>query len=195
LSDRLSDGLHLTQSRSMVRKDDATRVEDWHVGLFEAPCVAPQECCLACFCPPCYSYQQRLALVGSDIVNYKCCNGAYGDCSCGGDNCGQICLGAEVLCCFWCSIFGNRVTIQNRYHIRNTPFENFIFMLACILSWIRFIVKLFVNIPFEPQLICDCIYLALSGCMQSQQQIEIDHRTKHAHDAGPLLAPDPINWV
>lgn len=178
----------------MVRKDDVSRVADWHVGLFEAPCVEPQEFCLACFCPPCYSYQQRVTLIGSDALSrsYRCCNGAYGNCSCGGENCGELCLGAEVVCCFWCSVFGNRLTLQNRFNIRNTSCENFILWLACILSWVRLILRLIVDVPCHPELLCDCLYLALSGCMQSQQQAEIKYRNS---DTGPLLAPEPKTWV
>jgi len=66
-----------------------------------------------------------------------------------------------------------------KYQIQNTCFEVFVFWLACIVSWIMLILQcLGFNIPCEIELLCDCLYLALSACIQSQQQGEIDYQRK-----------------
>lgn len=174
----------------MVRKDLSEKNNNWHVGLFEAAFKAPMDCLLACVCAPCYSYYQRLVLTNHFASTaYRCCNGAYGDCACHGDSCPELCLAGEVCFCFWCSVFGNRVTIQQRYDVKNTACEECVLWSACILSWIIVIVRLFVNVPVSGEMLCDCIYMGLSGCMQSQQMAEIRYQSGGPDVESALLGP------
>ena len=109
----------LRLSRSLSRSlSDAPNY--WHVPLCETCFLHPWEFIKACVCPCCYSFCQRLDIYEGDIESkYQCCGGAYGcdDCFVG-RSCPRICLCLEVICCFWCSVYGNRFLIQSMYQVR-----------------------------------------------------------------------------
>ena len=58
--------------------------------------------------------------------------------------------------------------------VQNTAIENCVLWTACIISWIRLILNLLgIGLPAPVDLLCDCMYCALSACMQSQQEAEL----------------------
>eukprot|EP01098_Paradermamoeba_levis_P015263 TRINITY_DN763_c0_g1_i1.p1 TRINITY_DN763_c0_g1~~TRINITY_DN763_c0_g1_i1.p1 ORF type:complete len:190 (+),score=31.48 TRINITY_DN763_c0_g1_i1:63-572(+) len=153
------------------------RDQQWDVGLCETCYTIPKYFCAAFFCPCCFAYNQRSELLKGDLEGkYKCCQDAYCDCGESCRSCPQLCLCIEILLCFWCAIAGNRFLLQKSYSIQNTCFEECILWTACIVSWIRPIISIFVDIPVEVDCAIDCLYCALQACMQSQQENEIDKR-------------------
>jgi len=150
----------------------------FHSDLFLTCFTHPIYWCCACICPCCFACKQRYDILDGDITDYKCCGGAYGNCSCGGEMCPPVCLCLETWFCCWCAIFGNRWLIQNMYQIHNTAFETCIFWTACICSWVMCIISIIFGIPRDVELLCDVIYCAFSACIQSQNQAELDYQRK-----------------
>lgn len=61
--------------------------------------------------------------------------------------------------------------------VQNTAIENCVLWTACIVSFIRLIMSLVgFGLPAPVDLICDCLYCALSACMQSQQDAELKYQ-------------------
>eukprot|EP01115_Flamella_aegyptia_P012757 TRINITY_DN64_c3_g1_i1.p1 TRINITY_DN64_c3_g1~~TRINITY_DN64_c3_g1_i1.p1 ORF type:complete len:174 (-),score=12.56 TRINITY_DN64_c3_g1_i1:15-536(-) len=159
----------------MVKTAPEGATRHWEVGLFTSCCERPHYFCVSCFFPWCCICKQRYDVYEGDMSRYECCGGAYcGGCHCFcGKACPELCLCLESIFCCWCAIFGNRFLIQSEYGIMNTKCENCLIWFMCILSWVRCIVSLFVNIPFEIEVLCDLLFCCFSACLQTQQEAEI----------------------
>merc|ERR1712232_1119660 len=121
-------------------------------------------------------YQRRI-LLDFDMSKYECCGGTLCDCRKCTDPCPSFCLCLEAFCCMWFGIYANRYYVQVKYDIRNSCFDEFLIMLACIYSIIICILRCFIDIPDTIERIIDLIYCMFAGCLQSQQQHEIEKHT------------------
>eukprot|EP01134_Creolimax_fragrantissima_P003288 CFRG3288T1 len=146
----------------MPKKNEFADFEQtWDVPLMSTCVKLPSLFCFAFFCAPCFAYQQRSRLLDDDVSNrYVCCAGQIcGDhCNKLTDPCPAFCLAVEA------------------YRIQNTWLENCMIWCACITSWIRCIVSIFIDIPDVLDFILDCIYCLFQACLQSQQEHELDIR-------------------
>jgi hypothetical protein len=126
---------------TMVRQSPETHTEHFEMDLCATCYEAPATFCFSVWCSPCAVYMQRGRILQHRWEEATCCMGYYGSCF---DECMQACPRActafEVCACFWCSLFGNRAAIQDRYLIQNTACEDCLFWTACICSWVRCIV-------------------------------------------------------
>ena len=175
----------------MVLKEEVVENyhEHWKVHLLETFSVAPGYWCFSCWCPCWAMYSQRKRINPEFPDNYLCCNGLYcGECSwLGGpglcQKCPRTCLVTESIFCCWCAIFANRATLQHRYEIRNTKLEECMIWTACICSWAILILSFIFPIPDAAECCIDCAYASFAACLQTQQELELDHRLEgHGHD-------------
>jgi hypothetical protein len=171
----------------MVKKDAS--VENgfhghWDVALCSTCLKVPKYWCLGCFCFPCFTCYQRGVILEDDWSKYQCCQNYV--CGCGDclhkctDPCPQCCACVESFCCPWCSLFTNRVFLQEKFMIANTKLEECIMLCLCVCSCIICILSIFYDIPQEIECCIDCIYLMFAGCFLSQQQHEWEFRMKGA---------------
>eukprot|EP00741_Cyanophora_paradoxa_P002767 tig00000630_g2687.t1 len=136
------------------------------------------EACFACFCPCCAAYDHRVRALDGNMNNYRCCAGlcaCCGDCHSCTKSCPECCLACEVACCFSCAVSGNRLLIQGKYMLQNTPCDNCILWTSCICSWVACIVSIFVDGSVAQLISCaaDLQYCAVQACMQAQHGTEL----------------------
>jgi hypothetical protein len=147
----------------------------WQIGLFEAPCKAPKDFCLGCFCMCCTSAFQRLELLEFIGEPYVCCGGIF---PCGplGQPQNKNCVWVEACCCTGCSITGTRFLIQTRFDKQNTACDICILWAVCLANWIVCIAQCFVDVPDEIENIVDVLTCIVDGCMLAQQATEIKYQ-------------------
>mmetsp|Transcript_49224 Transcript_49224/g.123746 ORF Transcript_49224/g.123746 Transcript_49224/m.123746 type:complete len:192 (+) Transcript_49224:144-719(+) len=176
----------------MVRASPETHHEHFSMDLCATCYELPASFCFNLWCSPCAVYQQRARLIGNRWEENKCCMGYYGPCFDGCMRpCPRACTAFEACCCFWCSLFGNRAAIQDRYLIQNTACEDCLFWTACICSWIRCILSVFVNLPPRIDCVIDLLYCSLAACMITQQENELDLR--EGDSSHRLLGEDALS--
>ena len=82
-------------------------------------------CFVSIFCNCCASYAMRKRTLYNDMSRYICCGG---HCPCSGkmneDQCPELCLCLETVCCFAQSVASTRFMIQDEMHLENTPCDN-----------------------------------------------------------------------
>ncbi|CAD7924242.1 unnamed protein product [Amoebophrya sp. A120] len=156
---------------------------DWAIGLTQAPCTEPAQCCLAFWCLPgcpCVSgYLQRKELMKVTGEPYVCCGGMF---PCGPlkDPQDENCLFCEACCCPHCAVVANRYIVQTRFSIRNGPCDEFILTFMCIVSWTICILETAgYDVPDEIEVIVDLLIDIVYACMHAQQhhQIELIKKT------------------
>jgi hypothetical protein len=154
----------------------------WSIGLFEAPCKAPLDFCMGFLCCGCTCYKtatQRLEII--DFVNeqYVCCGGIF---PCGplGEPCDPNCVWVEACCCNGCAISGNRFLMQTRFDLQNTCCDDCILWVTCIASWAICIMKFFMDVPDELEMLVDLLIQTVNGCMLAQQAYELKEQKKIA---------------
>jgi len=160
-------------------RDDERNVEDgygydWQIRMLDAPCKSPLWFCTSCLCGCCISYKQRKDIMLITGEPYKCC---------GGSICGQStaqlpeipCLCLEVTCCTFTSIMVNRYMIRDMYQLQLDPCDEYLITLACIISWVICLLKLFGVIEEDSTLeqLADCFILSVMGCSLTQNQTEL----------------------
>ncbi|XP_063928094.1 uncharacterized protein LOC135141179 [Zophobas morio] len=155
--------------------------ETWDINICETCYKTPKNFFWAFFCPPCAQFYQRKRILGGDLERYTCCGGEIcAPCISWTDGlvkkAPECCLCTEILCCFYCSVGASRIMLQRKFHIRNTKFEDFLLILAFILSYVVMILSIFFPIPREVDCLIDCFYCCLFSCFQSQQEHELDVR-------------------
>nr|ACU18998.1 unknown [Glycine max] len=158
----------------------------WHSDLLSTIQADTPYCCFSLWRAPCVSYLLRKRALYDDMSRYTCCAG-YMPCSgrCGESKCPELCLGAEVVCCFGNSVASTRFLLQDEFNIQTTQCDNciiaFMFVLqqlACIFSIIALIVGNSEIRQASQLLSClaDFVYCTVCACMQTQHKIEMDKR-------------------
>merc|ERR1719456_480668 len=148
----------------------------WEVSMLNTPCEAPGLCCYSCCCPCCSALTQRKELLEITGEKYICCAGL---CPCG--PCGQPqdenCLYAEVGCCLGMAISGNRWMLQTRFLKQNDPCDECLMMCSACLSCFACILQVAgadEDMANAVALLADCVACSVSGCMLTQQQVEVN---------------------
>ena len=81
----------------------------------------------------CASYQLRKRALHDNMGNYQCCGG-YHPCAqrncLNEQSCPEVCLAAEVMCCFPSSVMSTRLMLQHEMQIGNSECDNN--LLCCI---------------------------------------------------------------
>jgi len=147
----------------------------WKIEMLEAPCLHPVQCLFGCICAPCASYSQRMQLLGSDTT-YFCCNKQYPICGLDKKEYPLVpCLACEVCFCLSCSVASNRATIQQRFKLQNTFCDECLLWSTCALSWIVCLCEM-TGHQVDPRVrnLIDCLYYSVLGCMNAQQDAEMD---------------------
>ncbi|OMP00381.1 hypothetical protein COLO4_12740 [Corchorus olitorius] len=153
----------------------------WHTSLTDAIGADFPYCLLAAICPACVSYKLRERALRGDMSRYECCGG-YMPCSgrCGERNCPQLCLCAEVCCCFSNSVASTRFLLQDEFNIQTTKCDNCIIGFMLCLGQVACIFHLVAVITGSDELqdaseilscLSDCVY-----CSYTQHKIEMDKR-------------------
>ena len=81
-----------------------------------------------CLCGPCTTCTHRDLLIGRN--DYYCCGRAI-PCCCFANPCPHSCLYCEVLCCPIMAVMVNRIMVEDRYTLKETPCS--IGLCACLL--------------------------------------------------------------
>ncbi|KAK7307867.1 hypothetical protein VNO77_41294 [Canavalia gladiata] len=168
----------------------------WHADLLSTIQADTPYCCFALWCAPCVSYMLRKRALYNDLSRYTCCAG-YMPCSghCGESECPELCLCAEVFCCFGNSVASTRFLLQDEFNIQTTQCDNCIigFMLclrqfACIFSIVALIVGSSEIREASQWLSCiaETVYCSVCACMQTQHKIEMDKRD-NKFEPNPML--------
>merc|ERR1712010_180143 len=93
----------------------------WQTEMKSACFKSPAFCCIAIFCSPCVSYQNRVEALHNDMRFYTCCQGLL---PCSGrmkeEKCPEFCLCLETCCCFPNSVLATRYLLQDEMQFR-TP--------------------------------------------------------------------------
>ena len=109
--------------QSEIRQQNYNKT--WKIGLIEAPTKECPCCCVSAFCLCCASYANRKRTLYDDMSRYICCGG---HCPCSGkmgeENCPELCLCLETVCCFAQSVASTRFMIQDEMHLENTQCDN-----------------------------------------------------------------------
>ncbi|KAI4302954.1 hypothetical protein MLD38_038641 [Melastoma candidum] len=158
----------------------------WHADLLHTVQADVKYFCFSLWCGPCVSYLLRRRALYNDMSRYVCCGG-YMPCSgrCGESQCPELCLGAEVVCCFGNSVSTTRFLLQDEFNIQTTQCDNCIiaFMIglqqvACVFSIIAMIIGNSQLSQASQMLSCfaDMVYCSVCACMQTQHKIELDKR-------------------
>ena len=97
----------------------------WNIGLCEAPVKECPCCFVSIFCNCCASYALRKRTLYDYMSRYICCGG---HCPCSGkmneEQCPELCLALETVCCFAQSVASTRFMIQDEMHLENTQCDN-----------------------------------------------------------------------
>jgi len=157
---------------------------EWKIGLFCAPCEAPCFFCYYCFCPCLGAKQQRERLI--EDGPYYCCAGSY-PCCCLKEECPRVCLWCEVCCCLGMAIPANRYLLQERLRIRNSAADNCLICCGyCLECFICLCECIGHKVDQRLKNCIDWLICCLTGCMQTQQQVEMDaERIGKHHHHGP----------
>lgn len=157
----------LTRIHNMTK---GQQLPDFQVGMCGAMCAAPCYCCLGCFCAPCFACHQRLRVLQG--AEYRCCAGTIPCCTCKMPEC---CLCCEVFFCLSCAVSSTRIVIQERYGINNSCCDQCILWTSCICSCLASCMG--GQRGDEARCFANFLYLSVVGCMQAQQEHELDLRS------------------
>lgn len=155
-------------------------------------------CCFATWCGPCASYLLRRRALYNDMSRYVCCAG-YMPCSgrCGESQFPELCLAAEVICCFGYSVGSTRFLLQDEFNIQTTQCDNCIIATMIILNQVACVFSIIAMICGNSQIqqasqmlscLANTVYCTVCACMQTQHKIEMDKRDGLFNDA-PMFAP------
>ncbi|KAK3429226.1 hypothetical protein EUGRSUZ_E00640 [Eucalyptus grandis] len=155
-------------------------------------------CCFATWCGPCASYLLRRRALYDDMSRYVCCAG-YMPCSgrCGESQFPELCLAAEVICCFGYSVGSTRFLLQDEFNIQTTQCDNCIIATMIILNQVACVFSIIAMICGNSQIqqasqmlscLANTVYCTVCACMQTQHKIEMDKRDGLFNDA-PMFAP------
>mmetsp|Transcript_120526 Transcript_120526/g.180016 ORF Transcript_120526/g.180016 Transcript_120526/m.180016 type:complete len:189 (-) Transcript_120526:45-611(-) len=157
-----------------------TYPNEWKIGVLETLIQEPFYVCLGCVFAPCFAFKQRSRILHDNLENYRCCGQLYCDsCNLSEDRCPAACLCMETCFCFPCAVVSNRYLIQREYQIRTSMFDKVIIMVLAIARIIFRIVQIFVPMP-KVDCLCDCLYSVVTGCIQAQQEAELDYQRSPA---------------
>lgn len=173
--------------------------EKYDISMCQAPAREPGCCCLSmlCFCPvQIYMRHRVLNHVdhGSGWNNYKCCQGYFGNFSCGDSSCPVPCMCLEAFCCPGCAVSATSYVIRERYNLGLD--EDDVRLIRCnnclqVLSCVCFIVACITPCEGDDvaariiDCIADAVFCAISACMTAQTYHEVNMREK-------MTAPDQM---
>jgi hypothetical protein len=115
--------------------------------------------------------------------NYQCCGG-YHPCAqrnCLNEQaCPEVCLAAEVMCCFPSSVMSTRLMLQHEMQIGNSECDN---NLMCCISACECFACLVSTFGDEQNAelvhtLADAIYYSTCACMQTQHKVQLDARDR-----------------
>ena len=155
--------------------------------MMDAPCVAcPDSCFWFCgqFIPAtmgCNQYLLRKKVLGGDMSKYQCFQGYYTICccfkggSCNEESCPDLCAFLEGCCCNCVAISASRRYTMEKYNLNSDACDyrlirinNCLQMIACVCHVLAFIDASFDTLAQIIDLIANCFYHTVSGCMSAQ---------------------------
>lgn len=157
-----------------------------------APCIdCPSSCgwCFVQYCPltmGCAQYVLRKKALDNNMTQYQCFQGYFTICccikggSCNEESCPDFCLCLEGCCCNCCAISVTRIYIMDRYNLSSDPCDyrlirinNCLQISACICSILSIFIGEIRECTRLLNLIADCFYFTVTGCMTSQVRVRI----------------------
>eukprot|EP00929_Paragymnodinium_shiwhaense_P107267 TRINITY_DN73357_c0_g1_i1.p1 TRINITY_DN73357_c0_g1~~TRINITY_DN73357_c0_g1_i1.p1 ORF type:complete len:203 (-),score=23.59 TRINITY_DN73357_c0_g1_i1:104-712(-) len=145
---------------------------EWTASLWSSPCKAPLTFLYSACCPCCMAAQQRNEILELTGEPYVCCGGLF-PCGPFGQPQSPSCVWVEACCCTSLAIGGNRFYVQTRFNKMNTACDDCILWTTCLLTWCVCLLQMVMDVPGEITNCVDCLNMTVSGCMQTQQAIEV----------------------
>ncbi len=162
-------------------------------------------CLLTYLLPCCCAYYTRYQVLQSDMSRYSCCQGYLDGVCCfragclGEQSCPELCLATETFCCLGPSMSSSRMFIMDQYDLRPDPCDNQIVRLTnclMILSCVCDILSLFIRELREfahiLHIVANCVFYSAVGCMASQVQREVAHRSESHQHYSQLASNDSV---
>ena len=172
----------------------------WQTEMKSACFKSPAFCCIAIWCSPCVSYQNRVEALHNDMRFYTCCQGLL---PCSGrmkeEQCPEFCLCLETCCCFPNSVLATRYLLQDEMQLENTKCDNCLFSTMVALQGLACVC--YIAAIFEPSLrdtaalidtIADCVYCSVCACMQTQHHDQIMYRNQNPQIIQPIVQGNPL---
>lgn len=187
----------------MMYNNRGQYVQTWQTEMQKACFTSPLFCCLAIWCSPCVSYQNRVEALHGDMRFYTCCQGLL---PCSGrmkeESCPEACLCLEVCCCFPNSVLATRYLLQDEMQLQNTKCDNCLFNtmvalqgLACVCYIASFIEPGLRDTAALVDTIADMVYCSVCACMQVRFRRTSRHRrsTDPPHPSPSVSLSSPLH--
>ncbi|EDQ84652.1 uncharacterized protein MONBRDRAFT_39192 [Monosiga brevicollis MX1] len=178
------------------------QARQWETSMMHSCCDNPGGCLLSMFCAPCMSFHLRRRALNYDMTRYKCCQGYIcpsitSTCCPGQEDCPNLCLFLEVVCCENCAISATRIYVQDERQIVTDPcdnrlirFNNCMQLLSCLCHIAAIFHRDLIHLAKLIDFIADVVYCLTQACMQAQVDHELNlHAT--AADYGAPMARGP----
>ena len=187
----------------MMYNNRGEYVQTWQTEMQKACFASPLFCCLAIWCSPCVSYQNRVEALHGDMRFYTCCQGLL---PCSGrmkeESCPEACLCLEVCCCFPNSVLATRYLLQDEMQLQNTKCDNCLFNTMVALQGLACVC--YIASIVEPGLretaalvdtIADMVYCSVCACMQVRFRWTSRHRrsTDPPHPSPSVSLSSPLH--
>merc|ERR1712118_632545 len=71
--------------------------------------------------------------------------------------------------------------MQTRFDLQNTCCDDFILWVTCLAHYIVCILKCFIDVPDELEMLVDLLVNTVNACMLAQQQYELNYQKKQGY--------------
>lgn len=150
----------------------------WEIPMIDTPFKVPDKWFYGCCCACCSVYSHRRELLELTHEKYLCCAGLF---PCGplAEPQDEVCLYAEVCCCFGLALSANRWMLQTRFLKQNDPCDDALILCNALLGCFECMLRTFTRVDEDVldtvKCISDTMNCCVVSCMNAQHQQEIEN--------------------